>query len=145
MNEFALDRFVEAQAGVYSAALAELRRGSKESHWMWFVFPQLAGLGRSATALHYAIASLAEARAYLEHPLLGARLRECCEAVLPHQSSAEQIFGPVDATKFRSSMTLFECAGAADDPIGACLDRFFDGQRDVATLRLLRLALPFRS
>ncbi len=109
MTEFNLDRFVEAQAPVYAQALAELRSGRKQSHWMWFVFPQLRGLGRSATAQHYGISSAAEARSYLDHQLLGPRLIECTEAVLAHRDQqAEAIFGPVDAMKFRSSMTLFE-------------------------------------
>src|SRR3954454_3991697 len=104
-----LDRFVAAQAPVYATVLAELRAGRKQSHWMWFVFPQLAGLGRSATALFYGIASADEARAYLAHPLLGARLRECLAALSAHEGgSAEAIFGVVDAMKLRSSITLFE-------------------------------------
>ena len=98
-----LNRFVEAQAGVYERALAEIRGGLKRSHWMWFIFPQLAGLGRSPTAQFYAISSLDEARAYLEHPLLGARLRECVEAILSWigRYSAEQILGPIDALKLK--------------------------------------------
>src|SRR5690349_7212891 len=111
MADFDLSRFVAAQAPVYAEALAELRRGRKEGHWMWFVFPQLAGLGRSPTALFYAIGSLAEARAYLAHPVLGPRLRECTETLLAHRRrGAEAILGPVDAMKLRSSMTLFEAA-----------------------------------
>jgi len=137
VSGFDLARFVEAQRPVYSAALAELRQGRKESHWMWFVFPQLAGLGRSATAQHYAIGSLAEARAYLAHPLLGPRLRECCEAALRHHVPAEQLFGPVDSVKFRSSMTLFDVAAPGEEQFAHCLDRFFGGERDQATLRLL--------
>ena len=133
-----LSRFVEAQREVWPAALAELRAGRKTSHWMWFVFPQIAGLGRSPTAIFYAIASEAEARAYLGHPLLGARLREAVLALLAHEGeSAEAILGPVDAIKLRSSMTLFERVGAPGDPFGRCLDAFFAGERDGATLRLL--------
>jgi uncharacterized protein (DUF1810 family) len=133
-----LERFVEAQARIYPQALAELQRGRKESHWMWFVFPQIAGLGRSPTAQHYAIASAEEARAYLAHPLLGPRLREATEAVLGHrQRNAEAIFGPVDAIKFRSSMTLFEAAANGAGPFGEALDAFFGGERDAATLGLL--------
>ena len=137
MSGFDLDRFVEAQRPVYAAALAELRRGRKEGHWMWFVFPQLTGLGRSATAQHYAIGSLAEAKAYLAHPLLGARLRECCEAALRHDMRADALLGPVDAVKFRSSMTLFERAAPEEELFVRCLDSFFQGERDQATLGLL--------
>src|SRR4051812_43144459 len=100
MREFDLDRFIAAQDGVYAQALAELKAGRKRSHWMWFVFPQIAGLGRSPTAQYYAIASAAEARSYLAHPLLGPRLGACAEVVLAHEGrSAEAIFGPVDAMK----------------------------------------------
>jgi uncharacterized protein (DUF1810 family) len=138
MDEFDLGRFVDAQAPDYGRALAELRRGRKESHWMWFVFPQLAGLGRSAMARFYAIGSLAEARAYLAHPVLGPRLAECTEAVLAQCGrSAEAIFGPVDAMKFRSSMTLFEAAGEGTGTFGQALDSVFGGVRDDATLALL--------
>jgi len=138
MSGFDLERFVEAQRPVYAAALAELKRGRKESHWMWFVFPQMAGLGHSAMARHYGILSLEEAQAYLAHPQLGARLRECCEAALSHDVSAQALLGAVDAMKFRSSMTLFErAAGGAGEPFAACLTRFFGGQGDETTLRLL--------
>lgn len=133
-----LTRFIEAQEGVHSQALAELRRGRKESHWMWFVFPQIAGLGTSPTARLYAIASADEARAFLAHPLLGARLRNCTAAILAHRErGAEAILGPVDAIKLRSSMTLFEAV--ADDPalFAEALAAFHDGERDAATLRLL--------
>ncbi|HEX5184110.1 MAG TPA: DUF1810 domain-containing protein [Allosphingosinicella sp.] len=140
MDPFNLARFVDAQAPVYARALAELRGGRKKSHWMWFVFPQLAGLGHSDRALFYAIGSRDEARAYLIHPLLGPRLAECTEAALLHSGrGAEAIFGPVDAMKFRSSMTLFEAA-AQDKRTGtfaAALDSFFGGVRDAVTLGLL--------
>ena len=133
-----LARFVEAQEGVYAGALVELRAGRKESHWMWFVFPQIAGLGMSAMSRRYAIRDAAEARAYLDHPLLGARLRECAEAVLAHANrSAEAIFGAVDAVKLRSSMTLFERVGSDGDPFGRCLETFFRGARDERTLALI--------
>jgi uncharacterized protein (DUF1810 family) len=138
MADFDLQRFVAAQEAMYARALAELRRGRKESHWMWFVFPQIAGLGRSPTARFYAIASADEGRAYLAHPLLGPRLRECTQAVLGHRDrSAEAIFGPVDALKLRSSLTLFEAV--ADVPLlfAQALDAFYDCERDGATLRLL--------
>jgi uncharacterized protein (DUF1810 family) len=142
-----LDRFVEAQAGMYDRALGELRAGRKSSHWMWFIFPQIAGLGRSQTARFYALADMAEARAYLTHPLLGPRLVEATRAVIAAPGSAESILGAVDAVKLRSSMTLFEAAAtqpggfeaAAGDPapFRAALDRFFGGARDPATLGLL--------
>ncbi|MBO9380504.1 DUF1810 family protein [Sphingomonas histidinilytica] len=137
-QRFDLDRFVSAQEASYEAALAEIRRGRKRSHWMWFIFPQLAGLGRSTTAQHYAIASLDEARAYLAHPLLGARLRSCVEALqdLDHGSSAEAVFGDIDAMKLRSSLTLFEQA-SGERLFAAAIERWFDGRRDEATLRLL--------
>lgn len=135
-----LDRFLDAQRGTYRTALAELRAGRKASHWMWFVFPQIAGLGRSDTARFYALAGMDEARAYLAHPVLGARLRKCTDTVLDWagQHSLEQMFGPIDAIKFASSMTLFEAAG--DD---ACFTRalevFCAGQRDEQTLALAGL------
>ena len=132
-----LDRFVEAQDGVYDDALAELSAGRKRTHWMWFVFPQIAGLGSSPTAQRYAIRSLDEARAYLAHPVLGPRLRACAEALLAVQGrSAREIFGSPDDLKLRSSMTLF--ARAADDPapFQAVLDRYYDGP-DRLTLQLL--------
>jgi uncharacterized protein (DUF1810 family) len=133
-----LDRFVDAQAGIHEQALAELRAGRKQSHWMWFVFPQLRGLGRSETSRFFGIAGLDEARAYLAHPVLGARLRAAFEAVLAAPGSAEAILGPIDAVKLRSSATLFLRA-APDEPLfGAVLDRFFDGQPDAATDDLLR-------
>ena len=135
-----LDRFVTAQDahGTYDRAVAELRAGRKTRHWMWFVFPQIAGLGRSETARHFAIASLGEARDYVAHPVLGARLRECAELLLAHaDQSAEAILGPTDAQKLRSSMTLFEHA-APDEPVfGRVLDAFAGGRRDDRTLDLL--------
>jgi uncharacterized protein (DUF1810 family) len=132
-----LDRFVSAQDGVYPDALAEIRAGRKRRHWMWFVFPQFAGLGSSSTAQRYAIASLDEARAYLAHPVLGPRLRECVAALLAVEGrSAGDIFGYPDDLKLRSSMTLF--ARAADDPAAfeAVLDRYYDGP-DERTLDLI--------
>ncbi|MGC6329979.1 DUF1810 domain-containing protein [Rhizorhabdus sp. FW153] len=135
---FDLDRFVAAQEGVLDQALAEIRRGAKRGHWMWFIFPQLRGLGRSPTAQHYGLASAAEAAAYLAHPLLGARLRACVEALQDlEQGSAAEIFGAVDAMKLRSSLTLFaEVAG--ERLFVAALERWFDGQADPLTLDLLR-------
>ena len=137
--EHDLDRFVAAQDGSYQRALAEMRAGAKRSHWMWWIFPQIAGLGRSETARTYAIASLDQARAYLAHPVLGARLREAAEAAVSARGTAEAIFGGIDAMKLRSSMTLFEAAadGAAGAPFRAVLDRFFAGQRDPDTLARL--------
>jgi uncharacterized protein (DUF1810 family) len=134
-----LERFVAAQAGVYARALAELEAGRKESHWMWFIFPQIAGLGRSATARLYAVASREEAAAYQSHPLLGRRLVECTTAVLRHAGTpAELIFGPVDAMKFHSSMTLFDAvAGAAEPAFREALAAFHGGAPDPATLELL--------
>lgn len=134
-----LARFVAAQEETYARALAELQAGTKRSHWMWFLFPQIAGLGRSETARFYAIADLAEARAYLAHPVLGARLIECAEAMLSWagKRSAAEILGSVDALKFRSSMTLFEAAGGGT-PFPSALAAFHDGKRDENTLALLR-------
>ena len=137
-DSFQLQRFVDAQEGVFDTALAELRAGRKQSHWMWFIFPQLKGLGRSPTAQFYGIGSLDEARAYLSHPILGSRLRQCAEALLAWtgERDAEAILGPIDAMKLRSSLTLFEAA--SDDPIfGLALHTFFAGQRDRATMDLL--------
>jgi uncharacterized protein (DUF1810 family) len=138
MADFDLQRFVEAQERVYDQALAELRNGRKESHWMWFVFPQLAGLGRSSAAKFYGIGSAEEARAYLAHSVLGARLLECTNAVFRHPDrGAEAIFGSVDAMKFRSSMTLFERVAEDPAPFARALEQFNDGARDEATLALL--------
>lgn len=137
-DPYDLQRFVEAQAPVYDDVLAELRAGRKRSHWMWFVFPQIAGLGSSGTARFYAIASLAEAKAYLGHPLLGPRLRECTETVLgAGDGSARRIFGSPDDLKFRSSMTLFARASGMRPPFTAALDRFFGGEPDPRTLEIL--------
>lgn len=130
-----VDRFVAAQDGIYERALAELRAGNKRSHWMWFVFPQIAGLGASPTARTYALTDLAEARAYLAHPVLGARLAECARALLAVEGrTAGQILGYPDDLKLRSSMTLF--ARAADDPalFQAVLDKYYGGEPDPATL-----------
>lgn len=138
-----LDRFVEAQeaGGTYRQALAELRGGAKRGHWMWFVFPQLAGLGRSPTARHFALADAAEARAYLGHPVLGPRLADCSRAMLAWagEREAQAILGPVDATKFRSSMTLFEAVAPRDQgaEFAAAVEGFFGGRRDPLTLDLL--------
>lgn len=136
-DPYDLKRFVVAQRGSYETALAEIRGGAKRSHWMWYIFPQLAGLGHSDMAMRFAIGSLAEAAAYLAHPVLGPRYVACVEALqaLP-PTSAEAVFGPVDARKLRSSLTLFEAAGGPDI-IAAAMVRWFDGQRDPATLAIL--------
>ena len=133
-----LQRFVEAQRGVYPGALAELRTGAKRSHWMWFIFPQLAGLGRSEAARFYAIDGLSEARDYLDHPLLGPRLGECTQAVLQWagKRGLDTILGDVDALKFCSCMTLFEAAGGSQCHANA-LNAFCAGRRDARTLDLL--------
>ena len=140
-DPFDLQRFVDAQDRVYDTVLSELRGGRKRSHWIWFVFPQLRGLGRSGTAEHYGISSLDEARAYLAHPVLGHRLRECTGLVAAIDGrSVDEIFGWPDNLKVRSSMTLF--AHATDDNSGfrAVLDKFYDGEEDPATLELLNSA-----
>ena len=133
-DPFDLQRFVTAQDGTYDRALAELRRGRKQSHWMWFVFPQIAGLGRSPTAQHYAISGLDEARAYLRHPTLGPRLRESTRALTELDSDdADAVLGPVDAVKLRSSMTLFARADPGEPVFRQVLDRYFGGEPDPAT------------
>jgi uncharacterized protein (DUF1810 family) len=140
MADFDLERFVEAQGsgGTYDRAVAELRAGRKRSHWMWFVFPQIEGLGRSPTARAYAISSLAEARAYLDHPVLGPRLRESADALLGLDTDdAEAVMGPVDAVKLRSSMTLFTRADPAEDRFPSVLKKYYGGEEDEATDRLL--------
>ena len=139
-DPFDLERFVSAQAPVFTDALVELRAGRKRSHWMWFVFPQLRGLGISPTAHHFGILGLAEARAYLAHPLLGERLKRCTEAVLAVEGrSLHQIFGSPDDMKFTSSMTLFALA-APERPnlFERAIERCCDGQQDARTVALLR-------
>lgn len=135
-----LDRFLTVQSRLYPLALGEIQRGRKRSHWIWFILPQLRGLAPSARSREYGIADLAEARAYLAHPVLGARLRECIAALCAHTgSSAAAILGPVDAQKLRSCLTLF--AAAAEDPqlFDDALNQFFAGERDAETVRLLGL------
>jgi len=142
-DPYRLGRFLAAQdrGGTYQRALAEIRAGQKQSHWMWFIFPQVAGLGRSAMAQEYAISSAAEARAYLAHPVLGPRLAECAAALLTAEGkSAEDIFGPVDAMKLRSSITLFQAVAGPEEPwtvLSQALRKFFDAIPDDATLALL--------
>jgi uncharacterized protein (DUF1810 family) len=140
-DQFDLQRFVDAQEPVYGEVLGELHSGRKRSHWIWFVFPQLRGLGRSPTAQRFGISSLDEARAYLEHDVLGPRLRECARLVGQIEGrSADEIFGWPDNLKVRSSMTLFACA--TDDNAGfrAVLDKFYEGEDDPATVELINTA-----
>jgi uncharacterized protein (DUF1810 family) len=135
VDRFDLERFVEAQAGVYEQACAELRVGRKRSHWMWFVFPQIRGLGSSPMAVRYAISGLEEARAYLEHPILGPRLRECAGIVVGVEGkTAEQIFGYPDNLKFHSSMTLFAKADEGGGVFRMALEKHFGGGMDQGTL-----------
>jgi uncharacterized protein (DUF1810 family) len=140
-DPFNLRRFVEAQedSAIYLRALTELRNGRKQGHWIWFVFPQIAGLGSSPISQAYAIRSLAEARAYLAHPILGPRLRDASEALLTNDPSltAEEILGGIDAIKVRSSMTLFSRADPAEPLFGEVLDRFYAGEADPETERRL--------
>ncbi len=136
-DPFDLQRFADAQSGVYPTVLAELRAGAKASHWIWFVFPQLRGLGHSAMAHRFGLGSLAEAQAYLAHPVLGPRLQECAGLLLTHRGrTARQILGQPDDLKVRSSMTLFSRSGGGA-VFTEVLAAFYDGQADPATLRLL--------
>ena len=139
-DPFDLERFVAAQHGVYERVLGELRAGRKSGHWIWFIFPQLAGLGRSETSRFYAIASVEEAWTYLTHPVLGPRLLACVDAVLatPSGASATDIFGSLDALKVQSSMTLFHRAGSDEPRFREILERFYRGRADAATDALLR-------
>lgn len=137
-DPFNLQRYIDAQQSVFDSALAEIRAGSKQSHWMWFIYPQLVELGRSSTAKFYGISSVDEARAYLAQPLLGTRLRECVQALLPWagKRSAEEILGSIDAIKLRSSLTLFDQA-EPNSIFEHALLNFFAGARDEQTLALL--------
>ena len=138
-DPFNLGRFVEAQAKDYPRALAELRAGRKQTHWCWYVLPQLRGLGSSSRASFYGIGSLQEAKAYLAHPILGARLRECVAAMNALAgSSAVQVLGEIDAAKFRSCLTLFGAVEPKDTGFGEALDKFFAGVPDEMSLRLLK-------
>ena len=139
-DPYRLERFVTAQneGGTYDAAVDELRAGRKRSHWMWFVFPQIAGLGQSPTSRHFAMSSLDEARAYLAHPVLGPRLIDAAQIVAELDGrTADEIFGGIDATKLRSSMTLFAYADSANPIFGQVLEAYFGGIPDGATERLL--------
>lgn len=137
-DPFDLDRFIAAQAGTYETALREITGGRKTSHWIWFIFPQLSGLGRSTMAQHYGLASLEEARAYLGHPILGTRLRQCIEALchLEHLS-AHDVFGSPDDIKLRSCLTLFALAAPEEPLFDAALARYFHGERDPVTISRL--------
>jgi uncharacterized protein (DUF1810 family) len=133
-----LNRFISAQEGVYDRALAELRDGLKRSHWMWYIFPQIEGLGHSPATRHYSIKSLEEARQYLAHPVLGARIKECAAAVLAVQGrSAADIFGHPDDWKLQSSMTLFELVSGAQSVFGRVLEKYYQGKRDSRTLEIV--------
>ena len=132
-----LDRFLHAQEDTYPQALAEIRAGKKQGHWMWFVFPQIAGLGSSTMAQLYAIGSPAEAAAYLEHPVLGSRLRDLTELACEAPGSAREVFGQPDDLKFRSSMTLFNALAPEEQSFRTALARFFGGERDARTLDIL--------
>ena len=140
-DPFKLQRFLDAQARDYDTALAEIRSGSKRTHWMWYVFPQFEGLGTSSTAQYYAVKSVAEGAAYLSHPILGPRLTECAEAVLGVEGrSAFEIFHSPDDLKLRSSATLFAAVSPEHSLFHRILDRYFDGTPDDRTLRLIRQA-----
>jgi uncharacterized protein (DUF1810 family) len=133
-----LYRFIDAQEDVYHKVIQELRNGKKQSHWMWFIFPQIAGLGYSSTAKYYAIQNVDEARAYLAHPTVGARLLECTEIVVAHKDlSALTIFGDIDEMKLRSSMTLFAHIAGPESVYQQALDKYFDGEQDYRTLDIL--------
>ena len=137
-DEFHLTRFLAAQEHSYATAIEEIRSGKKRTHWIWFVFPQLRGLGRSATSEKYGLSGLAEARAYLADPLLGRRLRESTQAMLAHRSlGASAVLGELDALKFRSCLTLFSMADPAEQLFASALQFFFAGERDVRTRKLL--------
>jgi uncharacterized protein (DUF1810 family) len=139
-DPYDLGRFVDAQAGDYERALAEIRGGRKRTHWMWYIFPQVEGLGFSSMSRRYAIKSLDEARAYLDHPLLGRRLVECAEAALGVAGrSAAEVFGAPDDMKLKSSATLFASVSPRDSVFARLLDKYFAGERDGATLRILGL------
>jgi len=138
LNPYHLERFVEAQEPIYTTALAELRNGQKRTHWMWYIFPQIEGLGFSVTSKYYALKNLDEARRYLAHPILGERLRECCNALLRVQGrTAYQIFGSPDDLKLKSCMTLFSEAAEEPEVFTEVLEEYFKGQKDQRTLDIL--------
>ncbi len=138
-DPFDLGRFLAAQEGAYERALGELKGGRKKSHWMWYIFPQIEGLGTSAYSRNYSIKSLGEARSYLSHPILGPRLRECCEALMQLQGlSASAVFGFPDDVKLNSSMTLFSVAAGPASIFQKVLEKYFSGERDDKTLEILK-------
>ena len=138
MTDFNLQRFHDAQEYSFQIALTEIKAGFKRSHWMWYVFPQIKGLGRSATSEYYGITCVDEAKVYLEDEVLGTRLREICEALLKHSNkSARDIFGGIDSMKLKSSMTLFDKV-SPNEVFGKVLDIFFDGRRDIRTLEIIQ-------
>jgi uncharacterized protein (DUF1810 family) len=140
-DPFHLSRFVAAQERDYSRALAEIRSGRKRTHWIWYIFPQIEGLGYSSTSQQFAIRSAAEAAAYLAHPVLGSRLEECCEAALAVEGrSARELFGPPDDLKVRSCATLFAAVSPPGSVFERLLDRYYDGMRDERTLEILAAA-----
>jgi len=148
MKEFSdpyqLQRFLDAQDPIYDEVITELRSGEKHSHWMWFIFPQVEGLGTSPTSRFYAIKSLAEAEGFLEHPILGARLLECCQTLLGVQfRSAFEIFGHPDDWKLQSSMTLFSIVSPAPVPFDQVLERYFEGIRDERTIQIVKGWMSF--
>lgn len=137
-DPFNLKRFMDAQKDIYNDVLGELRNGRKRTHWMWFIFPQIDGLGHSSTAKYYAIKSSEEAQEYLNHPVLGKRLVECSEAVLAVEGrTVSEIFGYPDDMKLKSSMTLFETQARRDPVFASVLDKYFQGERDMRTIRIL--------
>ncbi|WP_444915203.1 DUF1810 domain-containing protein [Microbulbifer sp. TRSA007] len=139
-QSFHLERFVTAQEGSYERALSELHSGHKCSHWIWYIFPQVSGLGHSATSEHFGIKNLDEARAYLEHPVLGPRLKECCKELLQQNNlSAHQIFGSPDDLKLKSSMTLFSIADPNDKLFDEVLEKYYEGQKDPRTFEILKV------
>ena len=143
MGEYSIERFVKAHRIYFDAALSELRAGHKESHWMWFIFPQIRGLGCSEVAEYYAILDFGEAKAYLQEPVLAAHMQEICEALLRNKSSnAEEVMGWPDDLKLRSSMTLFMAADLGNDIYQKILDKFFDGRPDEKTLEILQTKNP---
>ena len=137
-DPFYLQRFLEAQEGIYHAVLRELRSGQKRTHWMWFIFPQVDGLGMSETSRYYAIKSLAEAQAYLSHPILGVRLRECASILLTLEGrTAHAIFGSPDDRKLQSCMTLFLSTSGESELFGSVLEKYYNGNKDSRTLEIL--------
>ncbi len=137
-KDYNLERFLDAQKNDYATALSEIKNGKKESHWMWYIFPQAMGLGYTSTSIHYSIKDLDEAKAYLDHPVLGKRLIEITNAALALETNdARQVFGSPDNLKLKSSMTLFSLVPDADKVFEKVLDKFFDGKKDEKTLQLL--------